>query len=123
MGVQHRADGRRHTAVARYIHARAACDRYLRRARAKRDVVHDDEMLAKCLDIDLGPVGRRIGLELSDDRRNGRVRILACGRRGRAGGHRTVSGVVHTTLSQSGERGDGERQDGDASHGVVSSVA
>jgi hypothetical protein len=36
-------------------------------------------MLAKRLDIDLRPVGRRIGLELSDDRRNRRERSWPAG--------------------------------------------
>ena len=63
----HALDRLQRAVAAGHLDAQAVLDRLLLCCRSHRHFVHVDQMLPQGIDIDLGPVGVRIGLQPRDD--------------------------------------------------------
>jgi hypothetical protein len=109
VGREHPADRGGDVASAGHLGHNSSIDMAGDDSATERDVIHVGQMMAKRLDVDLGPIRGGIGLEASDDLRESGKRRLSgfswrCDRRGVA-----HAGSVLMALCSNGERDQGER--------------
>jgi hypothetical protein len=74
-----------------YVDLQPVVDRAVDGSRLECNLVHIDEVLAQCNQVDLGPVGVRIGLQKAHDFLDGTEGILAR--------HRRHDAIVAATVS------------------------